>query len=331
MGSALSPVVADIIMINLEVVMAKLESFKKVDLYKRYRDDYCVVWGGNRGEAQEFLEDLNTLDDNIKFTMELEVDNKLPFLDALLKREDSGISFQVYCKPYASGNILRFDSFHDNKVKRSIIIGETIRRGRISDDKEFDWEKLKTSLKDNGYPNKFIESNMEIGKRKVEQEGVTVMSKKEVDKGTLILPYEGGRNANRLRKLGKRFNIKPVFKKRRNLKSLFSKSYKKKTDIRAGGIYKIKCECNNMYIGETGDYLEKRIKKHKYSVKTLDQNNGIAVHSVECKENMKWNEANLISREKNWWKRKIKEGLFIQQDKPLLNITQGYKLIGKWN
>lgn len=302
-----------------------------VNLYKRYRDDSCIVWGGNRGEAEEFLEDLNTLDENIKFTMEVEVEDKLPFLDALLTREDNRIKFEVYSKPYASGHLLRFESFHDLKIKSSIVIGETIRRGRISDEKEKDWEKLETTLQENGYPTWFIEKNMKIGKEKaLNKTTFTVKSDKE-EAGYLTLPFVGKKKANKLRKLGKTFGIKPVFKKCKNLKGWFSSSYKEKTELKAGAVYKIGCKCKQEYIGETGDYLNKRVKKHKYCVKTLDPNNGIAVHSSECNENIKWEDVELITKESNWWKRKVKESLYIQQNKPNMNITKGYNLAGNWN
>lgn len=146
--------------------MSKLDSYQKVELYRRYRDDCFLLWNEtNKGEVEELLEDFNTLDDRIKFTMEVEEEGALPFLDALITRKNGSFVYRVYTKPYASGNLLNFNSFHDVKVKRSLIIGETIRRGRISDKKEEDWELLRQTLIKNAYPPRFIENNMNIGKR----------------------------------------------------------------------------------------------------------------------------------------------------------------------
>lgn len=149
--------------------------------------------------------------------------------------------------------------------------------------------------------------------------------------GTVILPYEGEKRAKALRKVSKQFNLKPVFRKNKNLAGYFSKSYKKNTNIEAGGIYKLRCRCNEIYIGETGNRLDERLKQHKYSIKTMDPNSGTANHSTECSQGIKWEESKIINRESNWGKRLIKESLYIQLNKPKINMKPGYKLAGNWN
>ena len=55
----------------------------KVLLYRRYvYDTYCLF--DNEIDAHLFHDYLNTRHNNMKFTMENEVDKKLPFLDILI-------------------------------------------------------------------------------------------------------------------------------------------------------------------------------------------------------------------------------------------------------
>lgn len=63
----------------------------------------------------------------------------------------------------------------------------------------------------------------------------------------------------------------------------------------------------------------------------MDTRNGIALHKRECDKTTKWKESKFLAYEQNWWKRKIKEGLFIQKERPGMNIKSGYNPVGNWN
>ena len=66
-------------------------------VWLRYVDDVFAVI--NKNSEEEILSLLNTKHTNIKFTMEMESDGKLPFLDLLLMRERQGITFYIFRKP----------------------------------------------------------------------------------------------------------------------------------------------------------------------------------------------------------------------------------------
>ena len=53
-------------------------------------DDTDVVWPHGTNTLNQFLEHLNNQNDNIKFTMEIEENNRLPFLDVLISRNEDG-------------------------------------------------------------------------------------------------------------------------------------------------------------------------------------------------------------------------------------------------
>ena len=51
-------------------------------------DTFCVV---QKGTEDDLLNHLNSVRDCIKFTMEMERNNKLPFLDVMLERDFDGM------------------------------------------------------------------------------------------------------------------------------------------------------------------------------------------------------------------------------------------------
>jgi hypothetical protein len=81
MGSPLAPVIANFYMEFFEQQAIHLAAKKPAHWY-RYVDDTFVVWTHGKEELHGFLQHLNTIHSNIKFTMEVEKNNTLPFLDA---------------------------------------------------------------------------------------------------------------------------------------------------------------------------------------------------------------------------------------------------------
>ena len=70
--------------------------------WKRYVDDTCTALP--RSRCQELLEHLNSTEATIQFTLELESEGKLPFLDVLLQHHgDGSISTSVFRKPTHTG------------------------------------------------------------------------------------------------------------------------------------------------------------------------------------------------------------------------------------
>jgi hypothetical protein len=83
MGSSVSPIVSNIFMENFEQFALDSAQHKPL-LWLRYVDDTFVSWPHGPEQLQNFLSDLNTLRPSIQFTMEIESDNAIPFLDVLV-------------------------------------------------------------------------------------------------------------------------------------------------------------------------------------------------------------------------------------------------------
>ena len=84
-----------------------------------YIDDTCTVVPKDR--VQDLLQHLNGIKESINFTVEVESEGCIPFLDVLIARQpDGSISTSVYRKGTHADKYLDFDSHHQLSHKRSV-------------------------------------------------------------------------------------------------------------------------------------------------------------------------------------------------------------------
>lgn len=107
MGSALSPLLARIVMTDL--IEKQITTPPK--LLKFYVDDtICIT---KDAEVDKILGKLNAYHGSIQFTVEREHGNKINFLDMTLERRNGRIITDWYKKSYASERMLNYVSSHD--------------------------------------------------------------------------------------------------------------------------------------------------------------------------------------------------------------------------
>ena len=94
---------------------------------------------------------------------------------------------------------------------------------------------------------------------------------------------------------------------------------------KCGVIYKIDCpKCEDDYIGETSRAMNTRLKEHQ---RTKGQNlTAVGEHTHQHNHKINIDHVQIIGRENNFWKRKIKEAIEIKIRKPTLNRDSGYEL-----
>ncbi|CAG9563496.1 unnamed protein product [Danaus chrysippus] len=110
MGSPVSPVVADIFMEDFEVRALRSPTIRPL-IYKCYVDDTFTILNKNKTSA--FLNHLNSINNKIQFTIELEANNSLAFLDILVIRNpDNTLGHTVYRKPTHTDRYLNGKSHH---------------------------------------------------------------------------------------------------------------------------------------------------------------------------------------------------------------------------
>ncbi|CAD6207985.1 GSCOCG00010260001-RA-CDS, partial [Cotesia congregata] len=157
MGNPASPVIANIVMNYVIGQILMLLPFD-VHFLKLYVDD--TIAAIPEEEVNNILGLFNSLDNNIQFTMEVEKDNSLSFLDVLVKRSDGKLITDWFIKPISSGRLFNWKSNHPRSQKIGMIKGLLDRMTRLSssDFYEVNFEKIRIMLFKNNYDLSLVDS-----------------------------------------------------------------------------------------------------------------------------------------------------------------------------
>ena len=113
MGSPLCPVLANIFMCHFEDSWLTNNQFRP-SIWFRYVDDTFSLFD-SKDTASRFLDFLNSRHPNIKFTMELEENREIPFLDVCIKRDHNTFSTTIHHQKTFTGLYTKWDSFTPRK------------------------------------------------------------------------------------------------------------------------------------------------------------------------------------------------------------------------
>ena len=119
--------------------------------------------------------------------------------------------------------------------------------------------------------------------------------------------------------LNDQFGIPTIFKKTKSLGDILLKKSRQITkEFKKNSIYKIpRAECPKKYVGQTSATLKKRTnehirwcqKKNKQKIlKSSKKNDGIAFHHHQIGQTIDFENTEIITQEKNYWRRLIVEG-----------------------
>ena len=159
-------------------------------IWKRYVDDTFTIL--DRDQVDGFLQNLNNQQPTIRFTMETEKDNSIPFLDTSRIRDSNGLlTTSVYRKPTHTDQYLAYDSHHPQSVKRGIVTCKCLydrAKHLITKPSVISKEKkhLSSVLVSNGYPFSFIRKLTKTTRPTANNEPMQEF------KSTVVLPYIKG-------------------------------------------------------------------------------------------------------------------------------------------
>ena len=162
MGSRLGPALANFFMGYHENKWLNSEESSTVLFYKRCVDDiFCLF--KRETDAERFLTFLNGQHPNIKFTIEKEKNNQLPFLDILNDSSSNKLVTSVYRKPTYTGLLTNYNSFTSPNYKKGLIktlIDQTFCINSTWYGFNYDILKLKSVLQKNEFPLKLIDKSL---------------------------------------------------------------------------------------------------------------------------------------------------------------------------
>ena len=156
MGSPLGPTFANFYMGHLEEKV--FTENPRPHIYARYVDDIFVQISSHN----ELIKLKETFQNNsvLKFTFELNINDKLPFLDVMVDTSDSTFHTTVYHKPTDHGTCLNADSECVEKYKNSVVVNYLNRAYRITNnwhDFHTELQQIKQMLVNNNYSNTKID------------------------------------------------------------------------------------------------------------------------------------------------------------------------------
>jgi hypothetical protein len=338
MGSPISSALANLAM---EVMLERISNLLPFDLpflfIFIFVDDILTAIPENI--TDETLEMFNAVSPKIQFTMELEHNGQIPYLDLRLTREKDGkISTEFYQKPCASGRILNFYSNHSTALKINTAIGLIKRIYTFSSDKTEN-EKRQIAvdlLRKNKFPKVLIHKLICEYKNK---ELSSPTGHPEITLGTTTAParsttttairYVRGLTENICRKI-KAHNQSLMISTppERSLRCFFTKQKDKIPPEKLSRlIYMIRCLlCPKLYFGMTWkQYFEARLLQHERQQKRVLRgeifNNKTAItdHVLAEQHQFDFSQAKIVDRSQNYQSLKTLEMLYISSNQESCN------------
>ena len=160
-GTKMAPPYAILFLAELEEGFLKNRKLKP-EVWFRYIDDIFMVWTHGEEKLKEFLNDLNSFHDTIKFTAESSRET-VNFLDVKVSLKNGVFSTDLYVKPTDTHQFLHPASCHPFHCKKAIPFSQALRLNRIcSEDEEFEnrCEDLYGWLRDRGYKHELIDDQI---------------------------------------------------------------------------------------------------------------------------------------------------------------------------
>jgi hypothetical protein len=345
-GKSISGPIAGIYMNWFEESFILCDSAQfKPAFWKRYRDDIFLIWQEDHHSLQDFLVYLNSHEPKIQFTMELESNNQLPFLDLLISRNDCSLSTSIYRKPTHTQCYINWRSNHSKSMLLGTLKG-LIHRAHLLTDKKEDLLRELLLLEDvfiaNGYPEKLVKKTVEESWsselfKAVNHNKASALSPTEFF-NILHAPFVEGFSHKVQRELRK-VNVGFVPQKGITFQSLICKlrpssPLEKQKNV----VYGIRCStCNLWYIGETSQRFETRRKQHQGDIRRGNSANAFFCHLKDFPQHsIDWENFMFFKTEQIWDKRKFTESIIINAMNPakelttFLNIDKGKEIDDCW-
>ena len=301
-------------------------------LFSRYMDD--IIRNIRLDMIEATLAAINSLHPALKFTMEVEEDGELPFLDMKLINSNGQLSSTWYSKPTDTGLIMNYHSMAPKRYKRSVVSGFVYRIFRACScwaNFHISLERAKKMLERNQYPPAFYNpiidetiSNI-VNKSTKPNVGVTDDRPEEesVPKALVFVQYRGKVTEDFARALHRAeapCNVVFTMRKLRTILPSLKPAVDK--ELRGSVVYQLKCSrCNACYVGQTDRHFCTRLKEHQQR-----KSQPVYRHFQQCRTELKLENTEFLAATiRNVVFLETLEALWIEELKPSINTREEYK------
>ena len=277
----------------------------------------------NKKDLNTILTAFSKYHNKLQFTMEIESNNTIPYLDMYIIKSNNTIITNWYSKPTSSGRIQNFLSSQPKNQKINTAWSFINRVLDISHRKFIpqNIEKIKTILNKNSYPKNLI--NTLLQKKQCEQNSTKIQTNEnETEKQNYcsIRYISGLTNKQNLKNILNNDTIIPAYKPNKTLNTVFTNTKSKIDKLQQNNlVYEIKClgnneqQCGKVYIGTTKRSLETRIKEHDTDIKKQKETTALAQHMIMHKHTADLAGVSILDKERRSNTRYTIESLRIQQ------------------
>ncbi|XP_062704389.1 uncharacterized protein LOC134286739 [Aedes albopictus] len=272
MGNPLSPIIADLVMETLLDSVTKTIKFP-IPVIKKHVDDLMLAIP--KDEIETVKNTFNQYHQKIQFTVEVEKDGKLPYLDLLLVRKpDQTIKTEWYAKPIASGRFLNYLSAHSMTLKINVAKNLIKRVTTFSTNVDEATAKkiIHTQLRQNDYPKPLI--NRLINRRRENPPAAAPPTEDDNTKTFRSIVNIGSLTHKIQRTLRSDYpEVVTCPQQRKTVRSIIpGVKDKLEENQRSNVIYKIPCaDCGSSYVGMTSCRLKDRVSGHRSTINKLTE------------------------------------------------------------
>ena len=289
MGNPISPVLADIVMQDLETYALNKLCFDII-FYFRYVDDIllCIP----KKLINYTREIFNSYDENLQFTIENSMNNKISFLDIEIIVKNKKIITNWYRKPTYSCKFFNYNSQYPHKNKIAITYSLVDRAIKLSHTyfHNVNHNLIKQFLIINDYPIDLINKYIRLRLRSMDYTNEKTLQREK--KLHIVIPYINELNPI-ISKFFNKYNTEAL-NNTVNKWNCFIKLVKdvSSKDEKTNVVYRIDCnKCAATYVGQTEIRLNNRVNEHMK--KCANKNLGSAIYTHMEELNHKFNFSNV--------------------------------------